>query len=144
VSTIAPMRIRRDRKQELLRTIPLFAHCSAKELAELADAFDELIVRAGTELTREGASGREFVVIADGAATVTRGNETLNQLGPGDFIGEIALLTDVPRTATVTATVDSLVLVLTDRAFARVVAQIPSVRERVEAALAERNPDTDF
>ena len=62
----------------------------------------------------------------------------------GDFIGEIALLTDVPRTATVTATVDSLVLVLTDRAFERVVAQIPSVRERVEAALAERKPDTDF
>lgn len=138
------MRIRKDQKQELLRAIPLFAHCSAKEVAELANAFDEITVRAGTELTREGASGREFVIIADGAATVTRGGETLNQLGSGDFLGEIALLTDAPRTATVTATVDSLVLVLTDRAFERVVAQVPSVRERVMAALAEREQNTTF
>jgi CRP/FNR family transcriptional regulator, cyclic AMP receptor protein len=138
VSTIAAMLILKDRKQELLRRVPLFSHCSPKELAELAGACDELAIRAGTELTREGSSGREFIVVAEGSATVTKAGETLNELGSGDFLGEIALLADVPRTATVTTTVDSVVLVLTARSFERVATQIPSVRERLLTALAER------
>jgi len=138
VSTIAPMLIRKDRKQELLRSVPLFSHCSPKEVAELAGAFDELSIGAGKELTREGSSGREFIILAEGAATVTRAGETINQLGSGDFLGEIALLADVPRTATVTTTVDSVVLVLTAHSFERVATQIPSVRERLLRALAER------
>jgi CRP-like cAMP-binding protein len=132
------MLVRKDRKQELLAHVPLFAGCSKRELEALADACDELHLRAGAELTREGARGREFVVIVEGEATVARDGETINHLASGDFLGEVALLTDVPRTATVTTTVDSVVLVLTERSFDQVATRIPSVRERLLAALAER------
>jgi CRP-like cAMP-binding protein len=132
------MRLRKDTKVELIRSVPLFSHCSKRELAALATEADELSVPAGKNLTTEGDRGREFMVIVEGTADVKRNGRRINQLGPGSFVGEIALLTGVPRTATVTTTSDALLLVLTDRAFKRVVAQMPSVQGSVMTALAER------
>jgi CRP-like cAMP-binding protein len=132
------MRLRRDTKVDLIRSVPLFSHCSRRELAALAAEADELGMPAGKNLTTEGDRGREFMVIVEGTADVKRNGRRINQLGPGSFVGEIALLTGVPRTATVTTTSDVLLLVLTDRAFKRVVAQIPSVQGSVMTALAER------
>jgi CRP-like cAMP-binding protein len=137
--------LRKNAKEQLLRDVPLFSHCTKRELAALAAEADELELPAGTELTREGASGREFIVLARGAAKVTRNGRVLARLGTGDFLGEIALLSGGTRTATVTTTEPSLVLVLTDRAFKRVAAQIPSVNARLVEALAERLQDSsDF
>jgi CRP-like cAMP-binding protein len=130
--------VRKNKKLDLLRAVPLFARCTKREIAELADECDELAVRAGTELTREGARGREFMVIVEGHVKVTKNGRAVNQLGPGDFLGEIALLADVPRTATVTTEEPTVLLVLTDRGFDRVAKRMPSVRTRLLTVLAER------
>ena len=132
------MRLRRDAKIELIRQVPLFSHCTKKELAAIATLADEVSLQQGTKLTREGEAGREFVVIADGAAEVTKNGRRINQLGAGDFVGEIALLSGQPRTATVTTTEDSRVLVLTDRAFRRLTREMPSVQSSIVTALSER------
>jgi CRP-like cAMP-binding protein len=132
------VRVRKNRKHDLLQSVPLFARCTKREISELADECDELAVRAGTELTREGARGREFMVIVEGHAKVTKNNRTVRKLGPGDFLGEIALLADVPRTATVTTEEPTVLLVLTDRGFERVAKRMPTVRTRLLTVLAER------
>jgi CRP/FNR family cyclic AMP-dependent transcriptional regulator len=132
------MRLRKSAKQQLIKSVPLFSHTTGRELAALAAEADELILPAGKELTRQGERGREFMVIIDGSATVSKNGRTINKLGVGDFIGEIALLSDVPRTATVTTTSETTVLVLTDRAFKRVADKIPSVHKSLLAALSER------
>ena len=132
------MLVARNTKQELIRSVPLFAHCTKKEIADLAAECDELRVREGTELARQGAPGREFMVIVEGAVEVVKDGSPIARLGTGDFLGEIALLADMPRTATVTTVEPTTLLVLTHRAFERVAARIPSVRARMLAALAER------
>ena len=132
------MLVRKNKKHDLLRAVPLFARCTNREIAELADECDELAVRAGTELTREGARGREFMVIVEGNVKVTKNGRRVNTLGPGDFLGEIALLADMPRTATVTTEEPTTLLVLTDRGFDRVAKRMPSVRTRLLTVLAER------
>jgi CRP/FNR family cyclic AMP-dependent transcriptional regulator len=136
------MLLRKSAKEELIGSVPLFSQCNRKELAALASEADELTVPEGKELTRQGERGREFMVIVDGAATVTKNGRKVNELGPNDFLGEIALLSDVPRTATVTTTTETTILVLTDRAFRRVADQIPSVHSSLLAALTARlSPD---
>ncbi len=137
------MRLRKSAKEELIKSVPLFSHCTRGELSALAAEADELTVPEGKELTRQGERGREFMVIVDGAAKVVKDGRTVNELGPNDFLGEIALLSDVPRTATVTTTSETTILVLTDRAFRRVADQIPSVHSSLLAALTARlSPDT--
>ena len=89
----------------------------------------------GRVLTREGELGREFVVLVDGGAEVTRDGRRVNLLGAGDFLGEIALISGGPATATVTTTSDSDILILTARSFARVTKEMPSVQESVLKAL---------
>ncbi|HZT14988.1 MAG TPA: cyclic nucleotide-binding domain-containing protein [Gaiellaceae bacterium] len=132
------MRLRKNAKVELIKAVPLFSRCTRKELEALAAEADELPLPAGRPLTTQGDRGREFMVLVEGTADVHRDGRRINELGPGDFIGEIALLTGMPRTATVTTTSEALLLVLTDRAFRRVVERMPSVQDRVVAALAAR------
>jgi CRP-like cAMP-binding protein len=132
------MRLHKNAKVELLRRVPLFSRCTKKELAALAAEADELDVRSGKTLAREGDRGREFIVIVDGAAEVRKNGRRINRLGPGDFLGEIALISGSPRTATVTATADCDLLVLTQRSFQRVIESVPSVQGSVMRALAER------
>ena len=110
------MALRRDAKIELLKSVPALRGCSKTELRELAKTADEIDLRQGTVLTREGRPGREFFVLIDGTAEVTKKGKKIADLGPGDWLGEIALITDGPRTATVTATSPVDVLVITDRA----------------------------
>jgi len=95
---------------------------------------------AGRELTKEGARGAEFVVLAEGAADVRRRGRRVNTLGSGDFLGEIALITGTPRTATVTTTAPSRVLVMTAPAFRRLLRDNPSLQLKVLDALARRLP----
>src|SRR5215212_9588945 len=132
------MRLHKNAKLELLKRVPLFSRCTKKELEAIAAESDELFLPAGSELTKQGGHGREFMVIADGSADVEKDGLRINQLGSGDFVGEIALLSDRPRTATVTTTSPTRLLVLTDRAFERVTDSTPSIRASVMQALAER------
>lgn len=132
--------LRKDAKTELLKQVPLFANCSKAELARIARLADEVSLPAGCELTREGARGREFVVLLEGSAEVRRKGKVVNRLHDGDFLGEIALVADVPRTATVTTTVPSRILLLTDRAFRALLRESPPLQTKVLAALAARVP----
>jgi CRP/FNR family cyclic AMP-dependent transcriptional regulator len=132
------VRLHKDTKVELLRGVPLFSGCSKAELQQIATLADELDLSEGATLIREGERGREFIVVAEGTVRVTRGGETLRELGAGDFIGEIALVADVPRTATVTATSPVRLLVVTDRAFRNVLEQVPSIATKVLQSLGER------
>jgi CRP-like cAMP-binding protein len=130
--------LRKNAKIELIKTVPLFSRCSKRELAAVAGLADELVMPAGRALATQGAPGREFVIIVDGTAEVSRDGKKINQLGAGDFLGEIALISGSPRTATVTTTSETRLLVLTDRAFRRLTADMPSTYESVSMALAER------
>ena len=132
------MRLGKDVKVELIRRVPLFSNCSRKELAEIASIADEIDFGAGKELIREGERGREFFVLLDGSAQVTKDGTELNTLGSGDFFGEIALVSKMPRSATVTTTSDVRALVVTDRAFRALMDRLPELQLQVLEALAER------
>jgi CRP/FNR family transcriptional regulator, cyclic AMP receptor protein len=132
------MRLHKDAKTDLLKNVPLFAGCSKSELQRIASLADELDLGEGATLIREGERGREFIVIAQGTVRVTRNGKQLRELGAGDFIGEIALVADVPRTATVTATSPVRLLVVTDRAFRGLLEQMPSLAKKVLQSLGER------
>jgi CRP/FNR family cyclic AMP-dependent transcriptional regulator len=132
------MRLRKNAKVAFIKNVPLFAACTRAELEAIAAEADELSLPRGRTLTTEGERGREFIVIADGTADVRKNGRIVARLGPGDFVGEIALITGGPRVATVTTTSEATVLVLTDRAFDRMVKKAPSVQVKVMKALAER------
>jgi CRP-like cAMP-binding protein len=132
------MALRRDAKIELLKRTPLFSGCSKSELRALARIADELDLREGTVITREGRSGREFFVLISGSAQVAKKGKKIAQLGAGDWFGEIALLTDSPRTATVTATSPVDVLVITERRFREVVETMPSIALKILSSVSNR------
>jgi len=132
------VRLHKDAKIDLLKNVPLFAGCSKSELQRIASLADELDLGDGATLIREGERGREFIVVASGTVRVTRNGKELRELGAGDFIGEIALVADVPRTATVTATSPVRLLVVTDRAFRGLLEQMPSIAKKVLQSLGER------
>jgi CRP-like cAMP-binding protein len=128
----------KDEKFDLIRSVPLFAHCDEDQVEELAKAADLVDVPAGMEIVTQGRHSNDFVVIADGAVEVTRDGDAIDTMSSGQFFGEVALLTGAPRNATVTATAPSTLLVLTDRAFRQVAEHLPGVQMSVLKALAER------
>lgn len=132
------MALGKNAKIDLLKKVPLFAGCSKAELREVALVADEIDLQDGRVLTREGRRGREFFVLVDGTVSVTRAGKKLADLGAGDWFGEIAILTHTPRTATVTASSPVRVLVITDRAFRRVVESMPRIAFKVLASVGQR------
>ena len=137
------MKLRKNAKIALIRKIPLFKHCSARELAEIAAIADELDLEEGTDLTREGKSGREFFAIVEGHADVMMGGKWINSVRQGDFLGEIALVTGRPRTATVRATTPVRVLVITSREFRKLLEKHPEIQRKVLLSMAERLADSN-
>jgi CRP-like cAMP-binding protein len=132
------MALRKNAKIELLRPLPLFAHFSRRELGEVAAMADELDVRQGKELTKQGRPGREFFVLVEGQADVVRDGRRVSTVGRGDFFGEISLIAKRPRTATVVTTTPARVLVVTDRSFQQLLERFSSIQTKVLQALAER------
>ena len=132
------MRIQRTAEVELLRGLPVFSGCTHEELQALAAEADELIVEGGTTLISQGEHGREFLVLVEGSAEVKKNGRTINQLGRGDFLGEISLFSGAAPTATVTTTSRSRLLVLNESAFNRAITQMPSARTNILGALSER------
>jgi CRP/FNR family transcriptional regulator, cyclic AMP receptor protein len=140
--TVPLSMLHKNAKMELLKRVPLFAGCSKRELGEIAMLADELDLPDARNLTRQGTGGWEFIVLVEGAADVFRDGRTVNKLGPGDFVGEIALITGKPRTATVRTRGESRILVLTASGFRQLMRDVPSIQEKVIAALAARlQPD---
>ena len=137
------MRLTRQTKVELLKRIPLFAECSKSELEAISRVADELTLPAGRVVMRQGARGRELVVLVDGEAAVERDGATIATIRGGDFLGELALITGKPRTATVTALTGLRMLVLDGISFDRVLRDVPSVSVKVLSAVAERLPADD-
>ena len=123
---------------QALKRAPLFADLSKKELTDLARRTEDLEVPAGEVLCKEGDTGREFFVIVDGETDVTSNGKRVAQRGGGDFVGEIALLEDTNRTATVTAKTPLRVFVLTREDFRSLVRDNPKVERKVMQALARR------
>jgi CRP/FNR family transcriptional regulator, cyclic AMP receptor protein len=132
------VRLGKNAKIDLIRHVPLFCKLSKSGLNEVASIADEIDLPEGKELMREGERGREFIVILDGTADVTQNGKRIRRLGKGDFLGEIALVTKQPRTATVTTTSPMRALVITDRDFAHLLRESPSIGQGVLEALAER------
>jgi CRP-like cAMP-binding protein len=132
------VRLGKDGKIELIRKVPLFSRLSKTGLREVASIADEMDFPEGKDLTREGERGREFFVILEGLVHVNKHGKRVRQLGKGDFLGEIALVTKQPRTATVTTASPVRALVITDRDFARLLRDSPQIGQGVLEALAER------
>jgi len=132
------VRLGGNQKIDLIRKVPLFARCSRAELKEIAILADEIDLREGKEMTRQGAPGREFFVLLEGTADVKKNSRRVNTLGPGDFFGEIALVSREPRTATVIATSPVRALVITDWSFRQLLDDAPRVKTKVMEAMAER------
>ena len=132
------MRLGKDAKIELLRKVPLFSRLDKKHLQAVAQITDELDLPAGKEMATEGDRGREFFVLLEGEADVKKGDRSINTMKTGDFFGEIALVTKMPRTASVTATTPVRVLVITERDFDALLKKSPEVGRYVAEALAAR------
>jgi CRP-like cAMP-binding protein len=132
------VQLRRDAKLELLKGVPLFARCSKADLRQIARLADEVDRDEGRTLIREGERGQEFFVVVEGSLRVTREGRKVSDLGAGDFVGEMALVADLPRTATVTASTPVHLLVLTDRGFRDLLAQSPSIATKILQSLGER------
>jgi CRP-like cAMP-binding protein len=122
-----------------LAGVPLFASLSEEERRELAPGFTVQTAEAGSKLIGEGARGYSFFVLLEGTATVTSQGSTLaEELGPGDFFGEIALLIGGRRTASVTATSHVKLLVMSAAEFRRLQESRPAVAAEIKEAQRER------
>jgi CRP/FNR family cyclic AMP-dependent transcriptional regulator len=130
--------LRRDAKVKLISGIPLFEGSSGRELAQVAAIAQQVSRRDGDVLIKEGEPGQDFFVLVEGTVEVRKGQRRVATLGPGDFVGEIALLTDAPRTATVRATSPVSALVLTRRGFSTLLDASPGMQRKVLKALADR------
>jgi CRP-like cAMP-binding protein len=130
--------LRADAKVELIRGLPLFELCSKRDLRRIAALADERVLDPGTELIREGEPGTEFYVVVDGEIDVRRGSRRVARLGAGSFVGEIALLSRSPRTATVIATTPLRVLAIEGKSFVELLDSLPELWLKVARALAER------
>jgi CRP/FNR family transcriptional regulator, cyclic AMP receptor protein len=128
----------RDPKLERLSKVQLFSGCSKRELARISALTNEIEVPAGTVVIRRGDLGREFFVIAEGTARAAIPGRKSTTMRAGEGFGELALLDAAPRSATVTAETDMRLVVLNAREFATLMDDLPSVRRKVFAAVAER------
>jgi CRP/FNR family transcriptional regulator, cyclic AMP receptor protein len=131
-----------DTKVQALKGVPLFAGLSRKELVQLERVCEDLEVEPGRVLCKEGEIGHEFFVLVDGKVQVVRKGRRVATLTGGDFLGEIALVTELPRTATVTAETPVRLFVLTPREFDAVLDRNPKVERKVLRALARRLAET--
>jgi len=129
---------RQESTDERLARIPLFEGLSKKQLSQVSRLMTPLDLKAGKVIARQGEVGREFLILLEGQVEVARDGKIIAVRGAGDFIGEIALLDNRPRTATVTARTDVVVEVLNRGEFASLLAEAPELSSQVMATMARR------
>jgi voltage-gated potassium channel len=132
------MLLRADTRVELLRGLPLFELCSKRDLRRIAAIAVERELDAGAELIREGEPAGEFYVVVEGEVDVRRRGRRVARLGEGSFVGEIALLSRSPRTATVIASTPLRVLAISGRDFVALLDTLPELWLKVARTLADR------
>ena len=125
-------------KPDRLKKIPLFRGLSDHELDRLAMWTDEIDVPSGKNLITQGTFAHEFMVIEAGTAAVSHDGTHLADMGPGDFFGEMALLSHHPRMASIVATSDLTLVVMHERNFRAMEEEIPTVAKRIAETIAER------
>jgi CRP/FNR family transcriptional regulator, cyclic AMP receptor protein len=128
---------------ECLAQVPLFKGLSKKHLKRIAQLATPLDLPAGKALTKEGEIGHEFVVVLEGEVEIKHGDDVVATRGAGDFVGEIALLSDRPRTATVVAKTPVSIEVIGRRDFMTMLDEEPDVKAELESAMAERLAELD-
>lgn len=133
-----PLRRGADRKVDLLGKVPLFSECSQKELSKIASLADEIEVDEGAVLTKEGMPGRECFVVSEGSAKATLRGKKLASYGPGDVFGEMSLLDNEPRSATITADSDMILFVVDSRSFWGLCEQAPNVTRKIMKSISQR------
>lgn len=133
----------KDNKLEQLAHVRLFSACNKKELTMIGRAADEVDVPAGRVLCEQGKPGFEFYLILDGEATVKRNGKKVASLGPAGHFGELALLTRLPRNATVEASKPSSLLVLGQREFSGLLDEVPGLAHKLLIDMAARLQEAD-
>jgi CRP-like cAMP-binding protein len=123
---------------ELLARVPLFKGLSKKHLRQVRSLATTVDVSPGRVLAREGGAGHEFIVVLEGEVEIRQGDEVIATCGAGDYVGEIALIDQRPRTATVVATSPAVLDVIGKREFADLLAEEPEIAERIRATAAQR------
>ena len=123
---------------ETLQKVPLFADLDTRELEQIAATMRERVFAAGDTVTEEGAGGAGFFVVESGEAEVTVEGTPRRTIGPGDYFGEIALLTGSDRTATITATTEMLCYGMTPWDFKPLVETNSAIAWKLLTAMAEK------
>jgi CRP/FNR family transcriptional regulator len=123
---------------DLLKKVPLFAGLDKKELEAIASSMRERRFKAGDTVTQEGAGGVGFFVVQEGQADVNVGGESKGSVGPGDYFGEIALINESPRTATLTASTDMVCYGMTPWDFRPLVESNSTIAWKLLTAMAEK------
>lgn len=134
---------RRDEYIDHLKSVPLFSSLGRKDVTAIARAADEIDFAAGTTLITEGESGSEAFIVLTGSVEVRRGGRAIASLGSGDIIGELSLLDQSPRTASVVCTTDCTVLVIDRRHFAPLIETSPPLGLEFLRELASRLRELD-
>lgn len=122
----------------MLKKVPLFADLDNRELEQIATSMRERRFKTGDTVTQEGAGGVGFFVVEAGEADVTVGGEVKGSIGPGDYFGEIALINESPRTATITARTDLLCYGMTPWDFRPLVESNSAIAWKLLTAMAEK------
>ena len=127
-----------ETKHDLLKAVPLFATCRSRELERLSMLTDEVTMPAGRVLFNQGDNASELFIVVEGQVRVERHGSVIATRGPGEFFGEMALVSARPRNATVTATTPIRVLVVHESGFRRLLHDSPKVQLKVLQTLADR------
>jgi CRP-like cAMP-binding protein len=133
----------RNTKTDQLKGVQMFSACTDKELAQIARACDELAVEDGAVIVEQGAAGEDFFLVGTGEADVVRGGRHVATLGPGQYFGELSLLDDAPRNATVTARTPMTLIRLRRREFSAVLDSWPGVAHKLLQQMARRLREAD-
>ena len=128
---------------ERLAKVPLFANLDKKHLQHISSLVTQIDVKQGKTLTREGEHGNEFIIILEGKAEVKVGDDVVATRGPGDYFGEIALISNQPRTATVTATTPMKIEVIGRREFQTMLHDNPGIATELLGIAADRIAEND-
>jgi CRP/FNR family cyclic AMP-dependent transcriptional regulator len=133
----------RNTKADQLRGVQMFSACTDKELAQIARACDEIVVEADAVVVEEGTAGEGFYLIVTGEADVSRGGRPVATVGAGQYFGELSLLDEAPRNASVTARTAMTLLRLRRREFSAVLDSWPGVAHKLLQQMARRLRQAD-